>query len=428
MWWLSGLASAHIPVFIYTGPDQDWCGAYASALQGDIVLLEPGDYTGPCDLTGKEPDPAYPSEFTQLAARDLNYRPRFHSDGMSPYILSMTGEQAQVAYLDFPDVPAGVTAIEVRDTRLFWLLDLTFSGVAGTAVQTFGTADNFRIEQLAVHGVGGTGFALGCPGCATTSLVVHDVLLQGLTTGIQVDGDGSLAEIISDGGTALDLTGDLLVEESAVRGDIVLRSPVTLQSNIVVGTLTAAAGASGAKLYGNTLYRAEGSPLVLDDWGAGSVLQNNAISDAIPTEVGASGNVACTADECWRNAAISDFYPRGSGHLPDGSVPPDPGTQFADWCGYARQSPVTVGGLELLGEPIAPIRFDVAKTFGSCSAVAETTGTPATEGPGDTAASDPISAGDRTGCGCAARPGPAPLSGLLTALLVLVWRFRGRSR
>src|SRR5688572_15544317 len=98
MWWLSAVAWAHIPVILETGPDEDWCGAFASALQGDLVLLDPGDYTGSCELFGKPPDPKYPTEYSVFAARLAEDRPRFHWDGVSPHILAVSGEQVQVAW------------------------------------------------------------------------------------------------------------------------------------------------------------------------------------------------------------------------------------------------------------------------------------------------------------------------------------------
>jgi hypothetical protein len=426
MWWLSGLALAHIPVIVNSGPDQDWCGAYASAMQGDIVLLEPGDYTGPCTLVGKPPDPEYPTELSVLAARDTNDRPRFHSDGSSPAILTITGEQAQVAWLAFPDVPAGTTAIALADTRASWLLDLDFAGVAGTAVAATGANVGLRLSELVVGGAGGTGLDV-----TGTELIFEDVLLGGLSVGLRAVGDGTVSEVVSDGGIGLDLDGPLEVEQSAIRGDVIVRGPAVLESSIVVGTVDVRGG--GAKLYGNTLYSPQGTPLLATGWTEGSVLQNNAIGGALPDLTGATGNVVCADPAaCWRDAPGNDFYPRAAGPLCAGGVAPDTGRLFSDWCGYARQTPMTPGALESLGAPIPPIRFDVAKTFDSCAAVAEfDTGCappPDTDLPGDTSspATDGGSAGGADGgCGCAAAErGPAGLA----PWLAFGWLIRARSR
>ena len=41
---------AHVPVIYVTNPSEDWCGVIAGTLGGDIVMLEPGRYRGPCSI------------------------------------------------------------------------------------------------------------------------------------------------------------------------------------------------------------------------------------------------------------------------------------------------------------------------------------------------------------------------------------------
>lgn len=418
MWWLSGLAAAHIPVFISTGPSEDWCGAYNSALQGDIVLLAPGDYTGPCTLLPKALDPAYPTEVTLFTAEVPEDRPRFHSDGVAPFILSLAGDQVQISGLAFPDVPAGTTAIEIADGQSQWIYDTAFTGAA---IATRGTVTSLRLEQLTATGTGGTAFAIGCAGCATTGLVVEQILASGFDTALKVDATGAIGEVVSDGGIGLDLTGALAVNQSAIRGDIVIRGPATLQSNIVLGTVTVEA--AGAKLYGNTIY--DPAALVLSSWGEGSVLQDNAISGTVPDVTGATGNIACTeAADCWRDPDGLDFYPRAGGPLKGGGVPADAGFLFTDWCGFARVDPLTVGALEWLGSPIAPLRFDAGKTFESCLPVGEIdSASPVEEDTG----SPPLKYSDNKGGGCCATSPTPPATWLaFLAPLALGWRVRRR--
>ncbi len=422
MWWLSALASAHIPVIVNTGPDQDWCGAFESALQGDLLLLDPGDYTGPCTLVGKPPDPAYPTEYSVFAARLSEDRPRFHWDGISSAILTVEGEQTQVAWLEFPDVPKGVTAVEIHDSRALWLLDNGFRSVAGTAIATVGAPiRDLRVSEIEVVGGGGTGLSIEGSG-----FLLEDILVNGLQLGVRVVGEGAVAEVVSDTGIGLDLAGSpLTVKQSAIRGQVIVRDAVTLESNVVIGQLTTEGG--GARLYGNTFYEPKLPPLVLTAWTAASVLQDNALSGPIPEVAGASGNVACPdAEACWRDPSGFDLYPVAGGPLTTGTVPPDEGVLYADWCGFARQDPITAGAFEALGAPIAPIDFDTSKSYASCAAVAEVD----SAGPADTGeapdtgngpATPPGSEPGRSGCGCATawRPGWPALPGGLVAAAVL---------
>jgi hypothetical protein len=425
------VAFAHdAPVVVDVGPEDDWCGAFRDMAQGgELILLAPGDYYGPCDLVGKSPAQAY--TYNVLGAQDDADRPRMHWDGSSDHILRVDGQWVQLVWLDFPDVPAGVDAVQVAGGANIWVFDSNFDAVAGTAVRGNALITGLRISEIAIHGAGGTGVDVGCAdgSCFVWSLELEHCLFSGVSVGATVAAaQGAVDDNVIDAAVAVDVGGGdgalLSLGGNLFRGSALAHGPSTWENDIFVGPFHAVPGSGvwkDVKLYGNTLYDPAGAPLDLQGFTAsgGFALQDNAIGGPIPSLEGElSGNVACVDADCWVDAPALDFYPRATGPLATSGVSPDPGRLFDDWCGLARADPPTVGALELGAGTFGPLAFDRFKDEISCLALPSDTGL--APGGADTAASVPPPDADRAGCGCQDAGAPSWIGGF--ALLLVTAR------
>lgn len=408
---LAGIAAAHNPVVVNAGPSDDWCGMFETALAaGDLLLLAPGDYTGPCDLHAKPRGDH--TEYTVLAAQNQADRPRMHWDGASDHILSGDGDLLQIAWITFPDVPAGVDAIRLTGGTTLWVYDSVFQNVAGTAVRGTGTIDGLRTTTLDVRGVAG-GVGIDVAGAGITAITLEDSLLAGLDVGIRVSASqGTVREDVITATTALDLAGPVVATRNLVVGSSVFGAGTVAESSVLVGAVTAG---DGSALYGNTLLT-RGAPLTLTP---SAILATNAADTALPD---GDGNVTCAdPSACWRDADALDLYPVDGGPLDGAGVAVD-GWLLDDWCGFSRQDPPTAGAIEDLGSPFGPLDPTIFAADFDCGdgrPPASTGGEPDTDVPGETGAPEVTDTGGvpKDGCGCAtSRPRSLPLGVLLLAV------------
>ncbi len=408
MWWLATAASAHVPVLVFAGPADDWCGMFRDAMgAGDLLLLAPGDYTGPCEITAKPP--VAESEYSVLAAQDQAYRPRIHWDGVSDHILRVNGEMLQVAWIDFPDVPVGVDAIQVTGGQTVWLLDNRLSAVAGTGIRATGVVTGLRLTDMDVQGAGGAGVVV--EDSRVVGAWVEESLFVGLETGIRIDAAGGLLDgNVVDATTALEVGGGVDATGNLARGAVVAGAS-TWTANVLVGGLT---GGAGAAWYGNTIVGG-GAPVSVV---AGSAFVGNAVDGPLPAD--GTGNVACLEPAaCWVDPAGLDLFPVASGPL-DGAG--DAGGD--DWCGDARGVPPAAGALEVHVEPSGPLDLAAFKRDIECGDLAsEPEEPPADTGTPDDTDAPPVTDPPEDSKGCATSPMGAPWLALL-----LLRRRRGAER
>ncbi len=408
MIWATSSAFAHIGVLYNATPD-DWCDTLALTIGGDIVLLAPGDYVGPCTVPGTV-NPVYPGDFTAVQAEDPFNQPRMLWDGASDHILDVTGTHVLVGLMTFPDVPAGVTGIRVRDGDTLWTRYLTFEQVAGTAIAYPSDVGDGRVSEVAVLGGGGTGIDIACSGCAAE---VSYNLLLGLGTGARfgVGASGWLHDnIVGEGATALVFDGgaaaSTTIEQNLWAGDVGARvaGPALVRNNYLVGGVLGVDVGSGVTLTGNTV----ASPMA---WqvAPGSEVRNNAVDGPLtPVEPGTDGggNVGCESG-CFVDPVGWDWYP-----LTDWEGVADP-ELTGDYCGHARGETPTSGAMERIGPVgVGPLTL-VSKWDFDCRYDEEPTGTvpggttePVPTVPDDTGLPwdsgqirEPKGDGDK-GCGC----------------------------
>jgi len=425
---------------------------------GDFVLLTPGVYTDSCDMTTGPQD--LPGEFTTLMPYDSDDPPIFRPDGATPYVMRITGEYATVFGARFEDIPAGVTAVLLRDAQDMTVHASTFVNVDGRAVGSEGRVDRLSVWDVAIDGGSGIGIEFGCPtGCEVNDFEVSFLFTDGLASPLVAhpgaEGFIDRALIVrAETGVVLAGGGDSLMTESFVSSTgtalEITGGPQIVRSSILASTDGVAIQASGGqqRLLGNTAWSGVGTGLVRADWTAGSELINNALGGDLPAALANTtdeANVACT-DECWIDPAGWDFYPP-----PDSPIRAEDGVDdfdvLADWCGFPRDLPPTIGAFEAIGDdgygPVeADFRFNQScgEVDGGTDTGAPTGSDTGTAGPGydgtDTgtggtgqgpntdadAGSDTGGVGDSkegTGCGCATSGsgGLAPAA-LLPLLLI----------
>lgn len=406
LWLLSSIASAHIPVIYIVGPDDDWCTAIDDALGGDVIMLLPGDYTGACDIVAEGSDPV--GEMTSVQSFDASAPARFVHDGVSDHILSVSGVMLTLLQVDFGELPAGVTGVEVREGDDLTVRYCTFEGGDGAGIVQTAPVSTLRVLDNRFVGFEGVGIDLGCDGsCGIDDLLLAGNVVDGGAAALRVRTSGE-AEVVdnnafSAAGTVLDVIAPAAVVsrnhiDGAVRAEV-----LRFDSNIVRGDLAGTGELAFSTLLGGV------------DW-TGSVEGNASVA----TDLG-EGNVRCDA-ACFVDLEGGDFFPAEGSPLRRAVARRDDVT--VDWCDNLRRNPASAGAVEGLGiTSFGPV-VDDYKALQDCRVSDDTTTTGTADPTGDTA--DPGAPVDEAGgCGCTAGPEPAGVGALLALLIVAV---QGRRR
>lgn len=413
--WAAALLGLHAeaadhPVNTYVlGPDDDWCAFIDEAWYGgDLILLEPGDYVGPCTIQGKPPQED--EETTTIQSLDTTRPVRFLHDGEADHVLRITGQHVALYHLVFEGVPEGVDAVRIEGTGArYWTRFNTFRDVAGTAVRVVG-GQGARVRDTRFEGVTGVPVVWGCPegDCAVGDILFDGNLFVGASGSVVHPGAWGVvshnigADLAGPGLRYAGSGGPGLVEGNLLEGDDVLEvsgDGVLVRNNVLLGS----ARFDGAvDLLGNTLL-GEVAP------GIGR-FDGNAVLGALPAE--GQGNVACEApDACWVDADAWDLRPAEGGPLVGAGV--DLADLPVDFCGTERPSPPDAGAVQFT-QGGQPLTLEL-KSHQTCAGVLDDepdTG----DGPAVEASS----------CGCAHAATPASAWPLALGLAG-AWRRRRRS-
>lgn len=386
------LAWAHVPELYVVGPEDDWCRMIDDAQTGDIVMLQSGEYEGPCTVEGNLPD--YPGEILTVQAFDL-YDPPVLVHGGGEFILELTGQNVMLSSLLFDGVPAGSVgvSVEAEDSTVRFS---TFTGVDGVAVSAGKAAGHSFVNDCTFFSGSGTAVEIGCAdgGCSVTGFEVVDNLVLGLGTGLVVHptSAGSVVDntfdvtdlgiqIAGRSDAALDVSSNLV---RASVGLSITGGPTIIRNNLVLSEETALRShldeAHGVQVIGNTLVGAVCA--ATSGWTSDDELASNALQGTLTLapEASAAGNVACDVGGCWLDPVGLDYFPALDSPLREAGVEVGGDLLLGDWCGRARATPPTAGALEAVGEiGFGPLEFGFKRQF-DCTLLDP----PVDTGPGDT--------------------------------------------
>lgn len=383
----AGPALAH-PVNTYVlQPEDDWCGFIDEAWAGgDLILLVPGDYIGPCNIDGKPPQE--PEETTTIQSLDTTNPARFVHDGEADHVLRITGEHVALYHLLFEDVPEGVDAVRIEGTgHRYWTRFNTFRNVEGTALRIVG-GSGARVRDTRFFDVTGTPVVFGCDDgtCSVGDLLFSGNVFDGATRSVVHPGawgivsDNLGARFHGPGLLYAGSGGPGTVEGNLLVGDEVLEiraDDVLVRNNVLVGSgrFTGAIDLLGNSLVGDF------------EPGTGR-FEDNAVVGSLPAE--GQGNVACgKADDCFVDAEAWDFRPVEGGPLISAGV--DRAELDVDFCGTERASPPDVGALQFT-QGGQPLELDL-KARQNCAGAPE-----------NRRRDDEPDASEEGGCGCASGP------------------------
>jgi hypothetical protein len=316
-WWI-GAASAHVPVIWVAGP-ADWCDVLAGTIGNDFVMLEPGEYRGPCTFDARPSD--IDAELTTLQSLDPGDPAVFvGTDG--DHVVRITGRRAIVLAVTFRGLPAGVDAIRLDEPLEAWIRSVTFEDVAGTAVRAAGTQQNVVSSRFV--GVG-TAIHAACAGapCATEVSVADNLVVDSLVA-LEVDAlaavaarDDVYAAVVGIRSAGAVTADGLLVDAGEVALELGA-GPAVVTATVARAPVAArtSAGARDVALLGDTLLGA----LELPGWGPGRGLRLASSATDRPAETGGAdveGTVTCDEPAgCFVDAGALDVYPTEAGPLP----------------------------------------------------------------------------------------------------------------
>ncbi len=449
----SGVAFAHTPVIYITGPSEDWCSVINGVLGGDIVMLEGGNYSGPCDIVAPVPDIS--GEQTTVQSLDP-IDPAVFTGSATDHVLGVSGDRLMLQQLEFEGVPAGIDAVRVvAPTETLELRFDVFRSMEGTPLAVRADVADLRVSDTELQGVEAR-LVAGCVdgGCTMGNVSVVDNLLvdsAGLTIGRWGAGEVRDNTVYNASGPALRLAtsgaGELLVERNLFSGSVAAMQldggPAVVRNNVAFGSPSLEStdpDVSNVQVVGNTLIGgSEGVDLT--GWGPSRGLRflSNALDGDLPDlgDVEAAGNLGCTTlSACFTDAAAGDVYPPAGSPLRQAGV--DDAALIGDWCGKARGAPPTVGAIEAFGgTSMGPLTAVFHDDF-DCTLPDDPTGTSTPPETGDTGAeptSDPTDPGDTAGgdravkdpgCGCAIEASPSAAWLVVLALLGASARERRR--
>jgi Right handed beta helix region len=374
------------------GPGSDWCQALRALPPGEELVLQPGDYTGPCTVTRG----GVPGAPLVIRAKDPAHRPRIVYPDRATNVLNIRASHVLVRGLEFGPTQTDVDAIRIHSGDDVTIEDCRFVELGSIAiVANSQSLRGLTVRRNEVLRSKSTAMYFGCHdgmACIISELLIEQNYIDGIAApdpdigyGIQVklNSTGTIADnvIVNTKGPGIMVYGardpGLLsfVERNFVAGSrtssgiVVGGGPVVIRNNIAAGG-SAEAGI-GLEDYGrrgllrgivithNTVHGNRGAGIAVPAEGRLDVkLLNNAVHAAAGTRVlpvgrvgtVSLGNVNCTWVPCFVRPDERDFS----------LLDPQPGlvvneawTVTDDYFGRSRGSLPNVGAIEQGGEPIA---------------------------------------------------------------------------
>ena len=176
-------AFGHTPVIVELFETDDWCAVIAAGYGGDTYLFHPGDYYGPCEVVGPEPDMG--GERLMMESYDPQNPAVFHHDGSAEYILTLSGTAVSLRYVALGSLPAGVDGVRRGGVDMH-IRGLAGEQLAGRAIVTVADLRGLEVIESELTHVSGTGIEVGCADCRVVNVLLEDNLIVGATRGVEV--------------------------------------------------------------------------------------------------------------------------------------------------------------------------------------------------------------------------------------------------
>jgi hypothetical protein len=371
------------------GPGANLCAEINSLPPGEELVLQPGEYQGPCTIrnSGSAHQPLV------IRAKDASARPRIMYQGDRANVLNIAASYVTIRGLAFGPTRADVDAIRVRSGDFITIAECEFEGVGGivfVANTKSGRGLIFRNNHIQSSQT--TGIYIGCHdgiGCVQEDVLVEGNFIDGVDApdphigyGIQIklNSTARIREniimntkgpgIMVYGATAPDKLS--VIERNAVSGSrqsgaIVLGGgPAIVRNNVVSRS---AEGGIRLENYGrrgllrniaivhNTAFDNPGGGITLqpliplrDVWIGNNAVHSPGRSPAYPssaTGLLSLGNVDCSRAACFQDPYRGDFSPATGSPLIGAGIP-----RLSEWmsgddfAGNPRGHPPTVGAFE----------------------------------------------------------------------------------
>jgi hypothetical protein len=396
---VSALAVTLMPLLasgetIGAGPDVELCAAINALQPGDELVLQPGNYYGPCVIRSS----GVPRNPIVIRASDPEARPRIVYGGTSANVFEIRASDLVIRGLEFGPTKEGVDGVKILSGGRITVESCRFSEMAGIAVvANSASVRGITVRRNVILNSTATAMYFGCHDggrCTVSDLVVEGNFIQQVTApgtqvgyGLQVKLNSSA--IIRDNviaqtkGPGIMVYGSQdLLAVSVVERNVTIAS--RRSSGIVVGggpaivrnNVSAGNGESGIRLqnYGkrgllrgvvianNTVYNNEEGGISTSEIGVqDAILVNNAAhgrsgAPALPpprSGVRLVANVDCSLALCFTNPDALNFSPfLGSALLGAGVIGVGNGIPREDLFGVLRRIPLTVGAIDRPSGPI----------------------------------------------------------------------------
>ena len=376
------------------GPGDDLCAAINALAAGEELVLQPGDYQGPCAIRRG----GAPGAPIVIRAADPERRPRIVYAGDNANVLEVHASHVRISGLEFGPTQWGVDAIRIFGGTDISVEQCLFSRVGGIAV----VANSASVTRLAVvrnviRDSNSTGMYFGCHDgvrCTVSGLrvegnFIHEVRALDPEVGygleVKLNSSGIIRDnvIVNTKGPGImvygsrDLMATSLVERNFVMGShtssgiVVGGGPVLVRNNIAAGN---AEGGVGLEDYGrrgllrgvvvvhNTFYRNVTAGIfvpgdsIQDATLVNNVVQARAGTSAFPKSkpgLRQAGNVDCTWAPCFADPERLDFSPLvGSLLSTPGSVRAEAWSPADDFFRARRDALPVAGAVERRAKPV----------------------------------------------------------------------------
>ncbi len=377
-------------------PGADLCAAINTLQPGEELILQPGDYRGPCVIWSG----GTPGAPVVIRGADPERRPRIFYPGSSANVFEIRASSVRILGLEFGPTGEDVDAIRIFSGNDISIEDCRFWRINGiSVVANHSSVHGLTVRRNVILESNATAMYFGCHdggACIVSGLAVEGNYIRGVSApdpqvgyGLEVklNSTGIIRDnvIVDPKGPGIMVYGARdpswvsVVERNVVMGSrtssgiVVGGGPAIVRNNVAVGNREAGIGLENYRGRGLLRGVVVAHNTVYNNWLAGievpelgvrdATIVNNAVHARIstpalpPWRAGLllGGNVDCSWGACFTDPEGLDFSPFvrslliGPGAMrADGWMPKD------DFFGTRRGIPPAVGAVE---RPSGPITF-----------------------------------------------------------------------